>query len=208
MFCAQLDPLPPDFVDSKRKAFQALFPGLTGWLSLAFARSLSDYGMPLDLRDVRAASWAAKLRVHLFENRIGGGLQIRHCMCREEEVRRRSPYLCRLAAWTSWFRTSFVASLDAAMRSAQDRLGPHHSLLRHRVSDAERVACQGALTALLRHPEAEAALTHVRRRLDRWSTPVPPGRRPDRFRDLLASVSSLPPPPHPPGHRCLDAHRL
>ena len=94
--------------------------------------------------------YSEKLRVYHFEHRFHGGLRIPQRRRAEEDARCRSNYFHRMAIWKTWFRGSFIASLDTAMDDAKDLLGHSHPLLNSVASGPERATRQRALVILLR----------------------------------------------------------
>ena len=150
--------------------------------------------MPVDLRDVRAAALAAKVRVCLHEDRLGGGLRVSRRAAEERRLLSATQYLDRLAIWHGWAQDSFVSTLDDALRTAVDRLGAGHPLLCRSATDAARASCQSALTVKLRDSESEGAMRHARRRLGRRQLPLVEGKQVDGLYRRLNSLANLVPP--------------
>ena len=68
LFVAQLEPLPSAYAALEAFACQALFPGPMHWTSPDLMKDLQRFGLPWQLRDVRAA--ALRLKVGLFASRL------------------------------------------------------------------------------------------------------------------------------------------
>ena len=115
MFVAQLEPLPGDWRQIERKAVRSMLRGPFDWVWPSTLRDLRSVGGVLELRDVHAASIAARARVAKFED--GGRLRV---ASRARRLRAMVPSpelsLQAGAVWEALRAGSVVYSLQEATR--------------------------------------------------------------------------------------------
>ena len=199
MFVAQLTPVPEVFDGAEWGAVKKLFPGPTGWVTPAAMKELKEV-FPTELMDVRLAACAAQARVARLEAARHGGL---HVDARASALRARqgvpgnAVHASRVSAWLD---SSILVTLAASQHKVLhlERSIPGGCSLAAPSVDVDFVGfCKGwqarAYGALRRRRQGDLR-RHARRRLDRWSIEVPPGRRVDRFINGAAAGRIFLPP--------------
>jgi len=191
MFCAQLGPLPSDFGSIEDRALRCLFLGPKGWISTSFLKAMTFAGFPKEFMDIPAAALAARVRVALHEDAQYGGLRV-------QERSRQLRSVCEFAddlpvafLASGWIKGCFLFSLEAALASAHQACPDELLPPRADRPEERRVGCQARLARAFRTNLAILARQHLRARLDRWSVPVLPGRRVDRWIRSVTSIAKL-----------------
>ena len=181
LFCAQLDPLPTNYEAAEMKAMRRLFPGPFEWCTPQFLKSLRHMGFPKELPDLPSAAVAARARVALHENSRQGGLQVRTRAARLRLLLADSNEIGRRHFYKGWVDGCFIFSLESALNTL-DTLVPHdRAFTDPKHPEHEDKGWQAKFTKMVRPPHEQAAMVHLRRRLDRWTSTVLQGHRPERF---------------------------
>ena len=187
-FVAQLEDLPPDFLDYERKAVQALFPGPTGWMTPGCLKDLKYLHLPKALTDVAAIAPAAKARVVRFENAADGGLDIQARAHRLRELPQDGCSLAHMGWWMTWAKRSFIINLSTAHTDSCQQIRGRENI----VGDLQtREGWQGRVAKVFSSVTIGHSTLHLRRRLDRWKLVTLPGHRVGKVERVLEVLSRL-----------------
>ena len=198
-FLVQLEQLPPDWKREEQRIVNTLFPGTPGWTSPSLMQNLRSLGFPGELPSLDAMALGAKCRVHNWEDRKDGGLQIRRRLRRLTATANITEFPLRAAHWRSWLTGNFFAFLQQAHDKLSDMAADRGISIEALLQGTDEVPVpknkwQKRCTILFSRPDPRCLDRHLRRRLDRWTIPALPGHRIRRLQSALRRLGPLVPP--------------